>query len=115
MKHLTIVSLLIFICMFFKAASYAQIKGKNSIQWETVAELPAKDGLHKSLGLAGPIAGISNDVLIVAGGANFPDSMPWLGGKKKYYSDVYVLQKGSDNKFSWITDVSLHLKTEISL
>jgi N-acetylneuraminic acid mutarotase len=29
---------------------------------------------------------------MVGGGANFPDSMPWLGGKKKYYDELYVFK-----------------------
>jgi len=47
-------------------------------------------------GLAGAISGISNNILVIAGGNNFPDSMPWLGGKKKYYSQIYVFSKQHD-------------------
>jgi len=36
-------------------------------------------------GMAGIIAGAHGGVLIAAGGANFPDKMPWDGGKKIYY------------------------------
>jgi len=36
------------------------------------------------------LAGHHNGVILAAGGANFPDAMPWEGGKKKTYDDVYV-------------------------
>lgn len=70
----------------------AQTNGVNAMQWKIAATLPAARGQQTSLGFAGPVAGVHNDVVIVAGGANFPDSMPWLGGRKKYYDDVYVLK-----------------------
>ena len=74
----------------FMLETLAQKNLVISIQWKIAAELPATSGHKHSLGLAGSIAGAHNGVLIVAGGSNFPDSMPWLGGKKKYYGDVYV-------------------------
>jgi len=43
------------------------------------------------MGLAGPLGGVDHGVLLVGGGCNFPDSMPWAGGKKKYYKGVYVV------------------------
>ncbi len=45
-------------------------------------------------GMAGLIAGVDGDVLIAAGGANFPGKMPWEGGKKAYYDEVFVLGSG---------------------
>jgi len=38
------------------------------------------------MGVAGPLAGVDRGMLLVGGGCNFPDSMPWAGGKKKYYN-----------------------------
>jgi len=60
--------------------------------WRSAGELPAN-----SKGLAGPVTGVCNGKLIVAGGSNFPDSMPWLGGKKKYYSNGYVFRKAKND------------------
>ncbi len=79
--------------MFFKTASYAQKKETGLMQWKIAAALPAANGHAVSLGFAGPVTGVHNNVLLVGGGANFPDSMPWLGGKKKYYDDIYVFVK----------------------
>ena len=57
----------------------------------TVAEyLPSLSNNKQSLGFAGPITGTNNGIFIVAGGANFPELMPWQGGKKFYYKDVFV-------------------------
>lgn len=78
----------------------AQQKSICSFKWTIGQTLPAENGREKSLGFAGAINGISNDVLIVAGGANFPNGMPWEGGKKFYSNKIYVLQKDGD-KFFW--------------
>jgi cyclically-permuted mutarotase family protein len=84
---------LYFIIMFFPVASYAQKRQGLSMQWKITTMLPAAKDQAKALGFAGPVAGVHENVMIVAGGANFPDSMPWQGGKKKYYDDVYVYKK----------------------
>ncbi|MBS1920482.1 MAG: galactose oxidase [Bacteroidetes bacterium] len=68
----------------------AQKKNNIFFHWEMAAQLPASPGQLYSLGLAGPVAGINKNVLMVAGGSNFPGAMPWLGGKKKYYDDLYA-------------------------
>jgi N-acetylneuraminate epimerase len=66
-----------------------------SIQWKEAASL---SGLRstQSIGIAGPIVGVHNQVFIVGGGANFPELMPWEGGKKKYYSALYTFIKEAD-------------------
>jgi len=82
--------------------STAQVKkkGEVSIKWKIAAELPASNGQSKSLGFAGLINGVNNNVLVVAGGANFPDGLPWEGGKKYYSNEIFVLQKAG-KKFVW--------------
>lgn len=71
----------------------AQKKSSHSAHWKIVAVLPAAKGQQKALGFAGPAAGVYENKLFVGGGANYPDSMPWQGGKKKYYNDIYVYTK----------------------
>lgn len=63
------------------------------MDWKIAVAMPPQPGAEKTLGVAGPLAGVHNGVLLVGGGANFPDSMPWLGGKKKYHNEVYVFGK----------------------
>lgn len=65
----------------------------SHIAWSIAATLPPEDSNGKQPGVAGAWAGVNNNALIVAGGANFPGAMPWQGGKKKYQANVYVFQK----------------------
>jgi N-acetylneuraminate epimerase len=55
--------------------------------WKKLASIPNAEGF------AGPFAGVSNDVLLVAGGANFPDKKPWEGGTKVWYDTIFALEK----------------------
>lgn len=73
-------SLLLLSGLLYGFASPAQ---QRKISWSEPVRLP--------MGLAGPLAGVHHGMLLVGGGCNFPDSMPWAGGKKKYYRDVYVV------------------------
>lgn len=56
-----------------------------ALHWSQLPPLPDPRGV------GGPFAGVSGGALLVAGGANFPDKMPWDGGKKVYYGEVYAL------------------------
>jgi hypothetical protein len=56
-------------------------------EWSKLAPLPDKEGF------AGPFAGVSNGVLLVAGGANFPNKKPWEGGVKVWHDRVFVLER----------------------
>ena len=47
--------------------------------------------LPTPLGLAGAFVGVSGGLLMVAGGANFPDKPPWEGGVKQWHNQVYAL------------------------
>ncbi|MCB0645864.1 MAG: hypothetical protein KDC49_04335 [Saprospiraceae bacterium] len=70
----------------------------SGIAWSVAASLLQS---HKpSLGYAGMVGGIHNRVLILGGGANFPDAMPWEGGKKHYSDEIYVLGN-LDGKYEW--------------
>ena len=71
----------------------------KQVDWTLAAKLQNPDG-SPSLGFAGAINAVSNNVLIVAGGANFPDKMPWEGGKKYYSKEIQVLQRKGD-QFTW--------------
>ena len=89
------------ICIFaalqlFMLKTLAQ-KNPITIQWKIAGQLPAANAQAEGLGMSGSIAGIHHNMLLVAGGSNFPDSMPWLGGKKKYYDMGYVFKKKDDD------------------
>ena len=57
-----------------------------------VAELPL---LPQTNGRAGMFAGVSNGRLFCMAGADFPAGLPWEGGKKKWYADIFMLQEDS--------------------
>lgn len=76
--------------MLFASPVLAQKKTALSLQWEMANHLPADSGQTISLGVAGPVTGFCQNRLIVAGGANFPNGMPWEGGAKKYHDRIFV-------------------------
>ena len=43
---------------------------------------------------------IACGALLVAGGTNFPEKMPWEGGKKVWYDDVYVLDRSGGRQLT---------------
>src|SRR6185312_16932360 len=71
-----------------------------NISWKKIAVVPSLEKNQKSLGLAGAINGVNNNVLIVAGGSNFPNGLPWEGWKKTYYNSIFILQKKED-QYCW--------------
>ena len=74
---------------WFPAYVFAQIQRQFS--WEEMPAIPDKEGF------AGMYAGVSGGALICMGGANFPDAMPWEGGKKIWYDRIYILEKGASS------------------
>jgi SSS family transporter len=72
---------------------------QEQLNWEELPPLPDKEGF------AGMFCGVSGGALICMGGANFPDGMPWEGGKKVWYDDIYILERGAEE---WkVADVKL--------
>ena len=92
--------------------AFSQKKEINHVDWTTAAQLQNQDG-SLSIGYAGPINGISNEVLIVSGGANFPDKMPWEGGKKSYSKTIHVLEKCKD-QYTWNNEIKSELPEAIA-
>ncbi|MBS1747047.1 MAG: galactose oxidase [Bacteroidetes bacterium] len=76
-------------------------KDKIQLQWKIAGFIP------QTLGVAGPVCGVQNNVLIVAGGSNFPGKMPWMGGKKKYYSDGYVFSLNKNDSLKMLQTFEL--------
>lgn len=74
MRHL--LPSLFFCCSWTSAAA----------DWTRLPALPDAEGF------AGAFAGVVDGSLVVAGGTNFPDKMPWEGGTKTWYDQVHVLR-----------------------
>ena len=83
--------------MFLTADGTAQQTILPADKWSVAGTLPAVEGQTISLGIAGPVAGVNGNALLVAGGANFPNGAPWLGGKKKYYTEGFVFHKKTED------------------
>ena len=82
--------LLLAIGVCFCYASIAQQKYQQPILWREAGVLPRSDNKQPNIGLSGIITGIIGDQLLIGGGNNFPAGLPWEGGTKKYYNDVFV-------------------------
>ena len=83
-----------------------------AISWKKIAVIPSSDS-NTSLGFAGAINGVSDNVFIVAGGSNFPNGKPWEGGKKAYSDKIFVLEKKGD-EFIWNKKVASILPEPIA-
>ena len=59
-----------------------------------VTELkPIPDAAYAK-GVSAPFCGVVEDMLVVAGGANFPDKSLLEGGAKRVYADIWALESG---------------------
>lgn len=83
--------------------------------WSTFPPLPPAAGQTKQPGVASPFVGVHGNALIVAGGANFPDKMPWEGGAKAWWDDIWVLEKpsGGESSQRWVTEKNFTLPRRI--
>ena len=70
-----------------------QEQSSTMLSWEELPELP------DSLGVAGPFAGVHEDALIVAGGANFPK--PVWDRNKAWHDTIYVMVRKGD-QYQWM-------------
>ncbi len=77
MKLIGFINLLF--CMQLSYHAIAQ--DPEIVDWSDATQLPSQSGKPHP-GLAGAVTGIHNNILLIAGGANFPDGLPWEGGKK---------------------------------
>ncbi len=66
------------------------------ITWGDGFVLPSVDGKRTNPGVARAFAGIDNSMVLLAGGANFPDKPLAEGGKKRFHSDIYALDYTED-------------------
>ncbi|MCA8987779.1 MAG: hypothetical protein KDA78_09080 [Planctomycetaceae bacterium] len=65
----------------------------QSLSWKALPDLP------DSLGVAGPYVGTDNGVLIVAGGANFPE--PVWENAKQWHRAIWVLRE-KQGSYEWV-------------
>lgn len=74
---------------------------KLTLKSVSFPELPPALGDSVQPGLAGPVAGAHGNFVLVAGGANFENGLPWRGGQKKYHDEIFLMEKTASGKFDW--------------
>jgi SSS family solute:Na+ symporter len=114
MRIKTIISCFVFcVHIMLLTPLFAQDQKANEIIWSELTKLPAPDINKAHLGVAGVFTGVSHGVLLVAGGANFPDGMPWQGGKKMFEDKIYALKKNGES-YTWHTEKIAGLSKKIA-
>ena len=88
----------------------------DELHIQKIPKLPNIES-YKQIGYAGPFAGQHNGALIIAGGANFPDGLPWekVNGEspdKVYHDSIIYYLKNQDGK--WQAKVSESKLPEIA-
>ena len=71
-----------------------QLSGQevSKLSLSNLPNLPTENAQVKSLGYAGMLGGAHNGVLLAAGGANFPNGLPWNGGEKVWSKHIYIFE-----------------------
>ena len=87
------------VCLVAIMFAAGNARSAEFLSWEELPELP------HSLGVAGPFAGVHNDALIVAGGANFP--RPVWETDKQWVTDVHVLVRQKSSEPKWVSAQTL--------
>lgn len=86
----------ILLILTFFSSNLAIINAQKSkvltMNWQIIDSLPTPN-----IGVAGAFSGVHNGAILVAGGANFPNGMPWEGGKKQYSNEIFVYTKNKNS------------------
>lgn len=90
---------ILYMLLFLYYAGFSQEETIDKMTWDVVAEF-VREKDYSKYGFAGCFAGVHNDVMLIAGGANFPNGKPWDGGKKYWSNQIYALEKKGD-AYAW--------------
>lgn len=95
MKKSLLLLLLVVHCI---KSGYAQEGFSDaSLTWKPIASFENKINSTTNAGYAGMYTGISHNVLLMVGGANFPEKAPWMGGKKIYSDKIHYITLGEND------------------
>lgn len=103
---------ILFFCVTFFLRVSAQDVYPSPITWKDAGVLPASAKGKSNFGLSGVVAGVLNQQIIIAGGNNFPEGLPWEGGVKKYYDQVFVYDVKGDTII--MADSSVRLPSKVA-
>jgi len=91
-----------FLILMIPACGTFHSKSKQmKIECDTLSMIPPTQGKDIQHGLAGALSGCIGNRMIVAGGSNFEDNLPWRGGTKLYHDELYILTREKDNSLTW--------------
>lgn len=65
---------------------------RDKIEWSNSLCLPAVDN-EPNIGVAGAFSGFIGKTLVIAGGANFPEAMPWEERRNGGIPSIILMQK----------------------
>ena len=82
---------------------------ESVLRWNDLPPLPPGPGQDVQPGVAGPFVGVHRGYLVIAGGANFPDAMPWLGGKKVWHDTCFAMPTKGAAEATWWAPDGFHL------
>jgi SSS family transporter len=85
------------------AGAAAAGEASGPLRWQQLPSLPPAPGKTVQPGVAGAFVGVHRGVLLVAGGANFPDALPWDGGEKVWHGAGFVLDPSGADAVRWET------------
>ena len=98
---------LILLCSWIGETSASSLEDETNkqkqdvIKWTKLPQLPCPEGV------GGAFIGVHNDVLIVAGGASFPQAGSGLAAKKLWHDEIYVLERTDADQYKWYTGFKL--------
>jgi N-acetylneuraminic acid mutarotase len=88
---------------------------KISLKWIQMPPVPPSSGETMQPGLAGPVAGALREYLLISGGANFLNGLPWKGAAKSYHDEIFLLKKSSEGGYEWrLSELKLPFKLAYS-
>ncbi len=99
-------AVLLLILMSVTGHLSAQSTYTNNFTWSEYPEIPPPPGSAIQPGLASSFAGSVGNVIIVAGGCNFPELPVRDGGIKRYYDDAFVFTQ-KDGNWQWLSGFQL--------
>lgn len=73
----------------------------NIVSVKELPDLVVSEHNGTGEGVSAPFAGMLGDILVVAGGCNFPDKPAAEGGIKKYYDRIYILRHPLNQGSKW--------------
>lgn len=92
------------ILLMFVMQACGGLKPENNLMkttCDTLSMIPPAQGKPLQYGLAGAVTGCDDNRIIVAGGSNFEDNLPWKGGTKMYHDDIFILTLKADGSGVW--------------